>query len=320
MNNYNDLSPREAYGKILTELGEINPDIVVLDADLSRSTMTKYFAQTYPSRFVQCGLTEQNMIGIAAGLASCGKIPFASTFAVFASSRCFDQLRMSVAQPNLNVKIVATHGGISVGEDGASHQAIEDIGMYCLLPNFKVIVPADAIETVEIIKAAAFTNGPFYIRLGRPKVPTIYSESYKFKLGKADVLTNGSDATIIATGIMVAKAMTASENLARSGISCRVINMSTIKPIDKNAIIDAANETGAIVTAEEHLLYGGLASIVAQVLSLNHPVPMEAIGINDVYCKSGKPEELLDLYGLNATEIENAIKRVIDRKERKKDK
>jgi len=317
MSNYKDLSPREAYGKILTELGEINPDIVVLDADLSRSTMTKYFAQAYPGRFIQCGLTEQNMIGIAAGLASCGKIPFASTFAVFASSRCFDQLRMSVAQPNLNVKIVATHGGISVGEDGASHQAIEDIGMYCLLPNFKVIVPADAIETIEVIKAAVFIKGPFYIRLGRPRVPALYSESYKFKLGIADVLTNGSDATIIATGIMVAKAMAAAENLAGSGINCRVLNMSTIKPVDKNAIIAAAGETGAIVTVEEHLLHGGLGSIVAQILSFNYPVPLESIGLNDIYCKSGKPEELLDLYGLNSIEIENAVKRVINRKGKK---
>ena len=318
MTDYKELTTREAFGKIITEIGAGNQDVIVLDADLSRSTMTKYFAQAFPQRFVECGLTEQNMIGIAAGLASCGKIPLASTFAVFASSRCFDQVRMSVAQPKANVKIVATHGGITVGEDGSSHQAIEDVGMYCLLPNFNVIVPADAIETVEIIKAAVATKGPFYIRLGRSKTPLVYPNGCTFQLGKGDIVRNGQDATVIANGIMVAKALQAAESLAQSGIDCRVINMSTVKPVDEKAVLDAAVQTGAIVTAEEHLLHGGLGSIVAQLLSNNHPVPLESIGINDVYCKSGKPEELLEMHGLTAAEIESLVKKAIARKSNNK--
>ena len=314
MTDYRDLSTREAFGKVIAELGNSNPDIVVLDADLSRSTMTKYFAQAHPDRFIECGLTEQNMIGIAAGLASCGKIPFASTFAVFASSRCFDQVRMSVAQPKTNVKIVATHGGITVGEDGSSHQAIEDMGMYCLLPNFKVIVPADAVETVEAVKAAALTDGPFYIRLGRSKSPVVYMDGCHFRLGKADVLREGKDAAIIACGIMVSKAMDAAAELAVSGIDCRVINLSTIKPVDKKTILDAARETGGIVTVEEHLLQGGISSIVAQLLSFECPSPLESLGINDTYCKSGKPEELLEMQGLTASNIADSVKKILGRK------
>jgi transketolase len=314
MTDYKELTTREAFGKIIAEMGASNNNIVVLDADLSRSTMTKYFAQAFPGRFVECGLTEQNMIGIAAGLASCGKVPLASTFAVFASSRVFDQVRMSVAQPKANVKVVATHGGITVGEDGSSHQAIEDVGMYCLLPNFNVIVPADAIETVEIIKTAVSTAGPFYIRLGRSKTPLVYPDGCKFQLGKADVLRKGKDATVIAMGIMVSKALEAAESLSRSGIDCRVLNMSTVKPMDEKAVLDAAVETGAIVTAEEHLLNGGMGSMVARLLSSNHPVPLELIGINDIYCKSGKPEELLEMHGLTASEIEASVKKAIARK------
>jgi len=314
MTDYKELTTREAYGRIIAEMGSSNQDIIVLDADLSRSTMTKYFAQAFPDRFIECGLTEQNMIGIAAGLASCGKIPFASTFAVFASSRCFDQVRMCVAQPKANVKIVATHGGITVGEDGSSHQAIEDVGMYCLLPNFNVIVPADAIETVEAIKAAVSTEGPFYIRLGRTKTPLAYPNGCNFQLGKADILRDGTDATVIANGIMVTKALQAAEALSMSGIDCRVINVSTIKPIDEKAVLDAARETGAIVTAEEHLLHGGLGSIVARVLSTNHPVPLATLGIDDIYCKSGKPEELLEMHGLTASEIESSVRKTMDRK------
>ncbi|MCX6005562.1 MAG: transketolase family protein [Chloroflexi bacterium] len=314
MTNYADLSSREAYGKVLVELGQNNNDIIVLDADLSRSTMTKFFAQAFPERFIQCGLAEQNMISIAAGLASCGKIPFASTFAVFASNRCFDQVRMCVAQPKTNVKIVATHGGITVGGDGSSHQAIEDIALYCSLPNFTVIVPSDSIETVEVIKTAITTKGPFYIRLGRPKTPVIYNKGCSFKLGKADILKDGRVATIIATGIMVAKALEAAEKLSQSSINCRVLNMSTLKPIDDQAIIEAARITGAIITAEEHLLHGGLGSMVAQVLANNMPVPMLSLGINDTYCKSGNPEELLAIHGLTSDNIERAVKDVLTRK------
>lgn len=314
MIDYTALTTREAYGKILVDLGAANNSIIVIDADLSRSTMTKYFAKAFPERFIQCGLAEQNMIGIAAGLASCGKIPFASTFAVFASSRCFDQVRMCIAQPKSNVKIVATHGGITVGEDGSSHQAIEDLALYYALPNFNVVVPADSIETVEAIKAAAATEGPFYVRLGRSKTPLVYPGGCNFTLGKADILKDGGDAAIISTGIMTYMALEAAESLKSKGIECRVLNMSTLKPIDSQAIIDAASHTGAIVTAEEHLLQGGLGSIIAQVLSCNRPVPLSCVGINDVYCKSGKPAELLEIHGLTSLNIETAVKDVISRK------
>ncbi|MDD5493624.1 MAG: transketolase family protein [Dehalococcoidia bacterium] len=314
MTNYSDLSTREAYGTILVELGQANNNIVVLDADVSRSTMTKFFAQAFPERFVECGLAEQNMISIAAGLASCGKIPFASTFAVFASSRCFDQVRMCIAQPKMNAKIVATHGGVTVGEDGSSHQAIEDIALFCSLPNFTVVVPSDSTEAVEVIKTAVSIEGPFYIRLGRPKTPVLYGSGCAFKLGKADILRDGNDVTIVSTGIMVAKALEAAGHLSQSGISCRVLNMSTLKPVDVQAIIEAARITRAIVTAEEHLLHGGLGSMVAQILASSIPVPMISIGINDTYCKSGKPEELLEIHGLTSENIEKAVKDVIARK------
>jgi transketolase len=316
MTDYTELTSREAYGKALVELGSANNLIMVLDADLSRSTMTKFFAQAYPDRFIQCGLAEQNMIGIASGLASCGKIPFASTFAVFASSRCYDQVRMCLAQPKANVKVVATHGGITVGEDGSSHQAIEDLALYGALPNFNVIVPADAIETVEAIKTAVATDGPFYVRLGRSKTPLVYPKGCSFKLGKSDKVKDGTDATIIATGIMTYMAIEAANSLSSVGISCRVLNMSTFKPVDRQAIIEAAAQTGAIVTAEEHLLHGGLGSIVSQVVTDNLPVPIKSIGINDIYCKSGKPEELLEMQGLTPANIEAAVKDVISRKSR----
>jgi len=314
MNDYSELTTREAFGKFLTELGGREPRIVVLDADLSRSTMTKYFARAFPERFIQCGLAEQNMISIASGLATCGKIPFASTFAVFASSRCFDQLRMCVAQPRTNVKVVSTHGGITVGEDGSSHQAIEDISLFCSLPNFNVVVPADSIETVEAIRAAAATEGPFYVRLGRSKTPVVYASGCKFRLGKADVLREGRDAAVIATGIMVYRALEAADSLEKSGIRCRVLNMSSIKPIDRQAIEAASAETGAIVTAEEHLLHGGLGSIVAQAVASGTPAPLASLGIKDTYCKSGKPEELLEANGLTAGDIVDAVKSVIARK------
>ncbi len=314
MTDYSELTTRDAYGQMLVELGKDNHNIVVLDADVSRSTMTKYFAAAYPDRFIECGLAEQNMVSIAAGLASCGKISFVSTFAVFASCRCFDQVRMCVAQPNTNVKIVATHGGITVGEDGSSHQAIEDLALYCSLPNFSVIVPADSIETAAVIKAVTDTVGPFYVRLARSKTPVIYGAGCDFKVGKASLLLDGSDATIIATGMLVSTALAAAKSLAGEGIRCRVLNMSTLKPIDREAIIAAASRTGAVVTAEEHLLHGGLGSIVAQVLSTSHPVPLESLGINDHYCKSGKPEELLAMNGLAASDIEQAVRAAIKRK------
>jgi len=276
--------------------------------------MTAFFAREFPERFFECGIAEQNMIGIAAGMAASGKIPFASTFAVFVPGRCFDQVRMSIAQPGLNVKLVTTHGGLSVGEDGTSHQSIEDLSLICSLPGFTVIVPADAIETTEAVKAAAATLGPFYIRLCRPKLPLVYGEDYQFKLGKAVTMRQGGDATIIAIGLMVRAALEAARELEREGIYCRVLNMSTLKPIDEAAIIQAAAETGAIVTAEEHLEHGGLGSIVAQVVAQNKPVPMEFIAIKDTYAKSGKPSELLERYGLTEKDIERGVKSALKRK------
>jgi len=309
-----EVSQRETYGKTLVELGRENRDIVVLDADLSRSTMTMLFAREFPERFFDCGIAEQNMVGIAAGLAASGKIPFASTFAVFAAGRCFDQIRMSIAQPGLNVKLVASHSGISVGEDGTSHQSIEDLALIGSLPGFTVIVPADAIETAQAVKAAAAHFGPFYIRLCRPKLPLVYNEGYHFALGKAVTLRQGRDATIIAIGLMVKVALEAAGNLEGEGIDCRVLNMPTLKPIDEAAIIQAATETGAIVTAEEHLEHGGLGSAVAQVVARHQPVPMEFVAIKDTYAKSGKPAELFKRYGLTAKDIERSVKSAIERK------
>lgn len=309
-----EVSVRDAYGETLVKLGKENPDIVVLDADLSRSTRTQIFAHEFPNRFFDCGIAEQNMMGIAAGLAASGKIPFASTFAVFVPGRCFDQIRMSIAQPGLNVKLVTSHGGISVGEDGTSHQSIEDLSLICSLPGFTVIVPADAIEAAQAVRVAAANYGPFYIRLCRPKLPLVYNEDYRFNLGKAVTMRQGKDATVIAIGIMVAAALEAAENLKRGGIDCRVLNMSTLKPIDESAIIKAAAESGAIVTAEEHLEHGGLGSMVARVVAKHHPVPVEFVAIKDTYAKSGKPAELLQRYGLTAKDIEQAVHRVIKRK------
>jgi transketolase len=309
-----EVSLRETYGQTLVELGRQNPDVVVLDADLSKSTMTYLFAREFPARFFDCGIAEQNMVGIAAGLATSGKIPFASTFAVFAPGRCFDQIRMSVAQPGRNVKLVSTHGGISVGEDGTSHQSVEDLSLAGSLPGFTVIVPADAIETAQAVKAAAASYGPVYIRLCRPKLPLVYDDDYRFNVGKAVTMKTGEKATIIAVGLMVAVAIEAADNLKREGIDCRVLNMSTLKPIDEAAIIKAATETGAIVTAEEHLEHGGLGSIVARVVARHHPVPMEMVAIKDTYAKSGKPAELLQRYGLTAADIEQAVRGVVKRK------
>lgn len=309
-----EASTRETYGRTLVELGRQNKDIVVLDADLSSSTMTKFFSQEFPDRFFDCGLTEQNMVGIAAGLAASGKIVFVSSFAIFVSCRCFDQMRLYLSQSELNVKIVATHGGITVGEDGSSHHAIEDLALCCALPGFTVVVPADAIEAAEAIRVAAGEYGPFYIRLSRPKTPIVYHEGYQFTLGKAVIMRQGKDATVIAVGIMVAKALEAANILARQGIDCRVINMHTLKPLDKAAVVKAASETGAIVVAEEHLAQGGLGSRVAQTVAKEKPVPMEFVNLGDRYASSGKAEELLQRYGLTARDIEESVKLAVKRK------
>ena len=309
-----EVAPREVFGHTLVELGKENPNIVVLDADLSPSTMTGYFKQAFPERFFEIGIAEANMMGIAAGLAANGKIPFASTFAVFATSRCFDQIRVSIAQGKFNVKIVSTHSGLSVGEDGASHQALEDLALICSLPGFTVIVPADGTETAQVIRAVATHPTPCYVRLIRGKVPQVFDNNYKFEIGKAAVMRQGKDAAIMAIGTMVVPALEAADALAKEGISCRVLNMSTLKPIDETAILQAAEQTGAIVTAEEHQEHGGLGGTVARVIAKHHPVPMEFVAVNDKFGRSGKPAELLALYGLTAKDIATAVKSAIKRK------
>lgn len=305
---------REAYGEALKELGGTNKDIVVLDADLSKSTKTSVFAKAYPERFFNVGIAEQNMMATAAGLAAAGKIPFASTFAVFAAGRAFEQVRNSICYPKLNVKIAATHAGLTVGEDGASHQAIEDISLMRTLPNMTVLVPADAHETRQIVAFAARHNGPVYIRLGRMGVPDVFGEDYQFRVGKANLLADGKDVAIIACGIMVSAARRAAELLVAEGYSARVLNMASIKPIDKEAIIDAAKATGAMVTCEEHSIIGGLGSAVAEVLVENMPVPMERVGVNDTFGESGTPADLLKKYHLTAEDIVKAAKKAISRK------
>lgn len=308
------IATRDAYGKALVKLGAQNPQVVVLDADLSKSTKTADFKKQYPERFFNMGIAEQNLLGTAAGLAAAGKIPFASTFAVFATGRAFEQIRNSIAYTKLNVKIAATHAGLTVGEDGASHQAIADVAVMRALPNMTVIVPADGIEAEKAVFAAAEKDGPVYIRMGRSGVPALFSEEYVFTIGKAAVMKAGTDVTVIACGIMVADAINVAKELEREGISVRVVNMATIKPIDKEAVISAATETGAIVTAEEHTIIGGLGSAVAEVLVENAPVPLERVGVKDTFGESGKPQELLEKYGLTPKDIKAAIYKVIERK------
>ncbi|MGV8983929.1 transketolase family protein [Clostridium sp.] len=301
---------REAYGKALAKLGLENENIVVLDADLSKSTKTADFKKVAPERFINMGIAEGNMMSVAAGLASCGKIPFASTFAIFAAGRAFEQIRNSICYPKLNVKICATHAGLTVGEDGASHQAIEDIALMRSIPNMVVISPSDDIETAAAIEAITKYHGPCYVRLGRMGVETINDNpDYKFEMGKAVTLREGRDGTIIATGIMVDAALEAYNILAEEGIKVKVINIHTIKPIDEEAIIDAARKTGLIVTAEEHSIIGGLGSAVAEVVCSNHPVPVIRVGVKDTFGESGKPEELLKAYGLTAEDIVKAVKK-----------
>ncbi len=293
---------RAAYGEALAEYGS-NEKIIVLDADLSKSTMTASFKELYPERFFNTGIAEANMMSSAAGMATCGKIVFASSFAIFAAIRAGEQIRNSICYPKLNVKVAATHSGISVGEDGATHQAIEDIALMRALPNMTVIQPCDGRETKQAVKAIIDYDGPVYLRLGRLAVEDIYDNSYVFQMGKGVQLKDGCDLTIIATGLMVKPALDACEILKTQGILARVINIHTIKPIDKNILIKAARETGAIVTAEEHNIIGGLGSVVCEVLGEEWPVPIKRVGIEDKFGKSGKPEELLKMYGLTAENI-----------------
>lgn len=304
---------RESYGEALLELGEKNENIVVLDADLSKSTKTCGFASKYPERFFNMGIAEQNLMGTAAGLSAMGKVPFASTFAVFAAGRAFEIIRNSICYPNQNVKIAATHAGITVGEDGASHQSIEDIALMSALPNMTVLVPADAVETKKAVKAAASHKGPVYIRLGRLATSDIFDESYDFQIGKGVELKEGNDIAIIATGMMTAIAIEAQEMLLREGISARIINMPSIKPIDKTIIIKAAKETKAIVTIEEHSIIGGLGSAVCDVLSENCPTIVKKIGINDTFGQSGDPKDLMEKYGLTKENICSEVKRLLSK-------
>ena len=305
------IATREAYGKALVKLGKINDDVVVLDADLSKSTKTNDFCKAYPNRFFNMGIAEQNLVGAACGFAAAGKIPFASTFAMFATGRAFEIIRNSACYPKLNVKICATHAGITVGEDGGSHQSVEDISLMRSIPNMTVLVPADGVEAEKMIFAAAEYNGPMYVRLGRSAVPTLFDENYNFEIGKGVVLKEGNDATIIACGMMVNEALIAADMLKEENINVRVINMSTIKPIDTELIIKAAKETKAIVTAEEHSIIGGLGSAVSEVVSENHPVKVKKVGLNDRFGESGTPGELLEKYGLTAKNIVAKVKEAI---------
>ncbi|MEE8483631.1 MAG: transketolase family protein [Nitrospinota bacterium] len=308
------LALREYYGKTLLELGRENKDIVVLDADLSSSTKTATFAKEFPERFFNMGVAEQNMMGTAAGLAAGGKIPFASTFAIFATGRAWEQVRQSIAYPRANVKIVATHGGITVGPDGPSHHANEDLAIMRAIPEMTVVIPADAYETVAAIKAAAAFNGPVYIRLTREKFPVIYGENKIMEFGRADVLEKGTDATIIACGLMIHKALEAAEQLKKEGESVGVINMSTIKPIDREAIQKAARESGALVTAEEHSIIGGLGSAVAETASESDPVPVIRVGVRDCFATSGNSDELLQYYKLGTPDVIDAVRKAVSLK------
>ena len=297
-----NLATREAYGNTLAELKD-NENVVVLEADLGHATKSLKFKEVCPQRFFNMGIAEADMIGTAAGLAACGKVPFASTFSVFATGRAFDQVRNSVCYPNLNVKIVGTHAGITVGEDGGIHQAIEDIALMRSLPNMSIVVPSDDVEARAAVLAAAAYKGPMYLRMARVASPTYHNDSYVFTLGKGEIIREGSDLTIIACGLMVMKAMEAAEQLAKEGVSVRVINMHTIKPLDHKLVIESAEKTGKIITVEEANILGGLGSAVCETVSEYCPVPVKRIGVRDIFGKSGNPDKLLQEYGLTAEHI-----------------
>ena len=318
----NDLFPgmelgkatRDAYGEALRDLGRDHEDIVVLDADLAKSTKSWAFGAEYPERFINVGIQEANMVGMAGGLAMAGKTPFIHSFACFVILKGFDQLRMAVSYPNLNVKVVGSHQGISVGEDGASQQSVEDVALACSLPNFVVCVPADEHEARAAVKAAYAHDGPVYLRTGRPKAPLIYDREPDFAFGRASRVREGGDVTIIANGLMVGAAVAAHDRLKAEGIEARVVNMATVKPLDEAEVEAAARDTGAIVTAEEHLVHGALGAAVAQAAARRHPVPMEFVGLNDTYAESGEPAALLRKYGLTSEEVAAAVRRVVERK------
>ena len=305
---------RESFGEALTALAETNPDIVVLDADLAEATKTGIFKKKYPERFIDCGIAECNMIGIAAGLATCGKVPFAASFAMFSAGRAFEQVRNSVGYPHLNVKVVGSHAGISVGEDGATHQCCEDIALMRSIPGMVVLNPADHYEMQAAVKAAAAYVGPVYIRLGRLAVESVHNnDDYRFELGKGITLRDGKDITIIATGLLVQEAVKAAKSLEEAGVDARVIDIHTIKPLDQELVLKAAKETGRIVVAEEHNIIGGLGEAVASYLSEVYPTPVTKIGVNDTFGHSGPAVDLLKEFGLSAENIEATVKRVLDK-------
>lgn len=307
------VSTREVAGDMLVKLGHEYPDLVIVGGDLNKSTFANKFQAEFPERFFDFGPAEQNMVSVAAGLAASGKIPIVSTFAVFGTSRPFDQLRVGVSQPRLNVKLILTHSGLLTAEDGVSAQSIEDIAIMSALPSFTVIVPADGPETEHAIRATVELDGPVYIRLSRPATPVVHQNKYKFQVGRAEVMKVGDDVTIVAYGIMVNEALKAAETLDTQGISCTVINMATVTPLDKEAILDSVTHTGAIVTAEEHLLQGGLGSMIATLLATNHPVPLEMVGLTG-YAESGKPDLLLKKYHLTYEDIVSNVLKVVERK------
>ncbi len=302
---------REAYGEALVELGHELSNLVVLEADLAKSTTTMKFKKEFPERFFDCGVAEQNMMAMAAGLATTGKICYTGSFAMFATGRAFEQIRNTVSYPKLNVKVCPTHAGITVGADGGSHQTIEDIALMRVIPGMTVIVPADFYEAKKAIKKAAHIDGPVFIRLGRATVPMLFDESYEFVPGKAVMLREGTDVSIFATGIMVASSLEAAEALGRQGISAEVINVSTIKPLDKETLIKSAQKTGKVVAVEEHSIIGGLGSAIAELLSDTYPVPMAKVGIKDVFGRSGEPAELLKYYGLTSEDISQAVQGLV---------
>lgn len=308
------MATREAFGRALVELGRENPNVMAVDADLSKSTFTYLFAKEFPERFVSCGIAEANMVGVAAGLASHGKIPFAASFSCFLLNKGFEQLRVTVAYPHLNVKIVGTHSGISIGEDGPSQMSVEEISLACSLPGFVVLAPADEVATRALVRLAAEHVGPVFIRTGRPRVPIVYSPDQRFEIGKAIEVLEGTDVTIIANGLMVAEAIRAAEMLDAEGISARVLDLHTVKPLDREAIRKAAVETGAIVVAEEHLVDSGTGVRVAQAVAEMHPCVMEFVGIQNTYAESGPPEALLEKYGLTAPHIAAAARKAVARK------
>jgi transketolase len=305
---------RDAYGKALVELGKENPNVIVLDADLSKSTRTEMFGKIYPERFIDIGIQEMNLVGIATGLASCGKIPFISSFACFLMCKGYEQLRVGVAFSGQNVKVVTSHGGISVGEDGASQQSVEDFALACTLPNFTVIVPSDEFAAKSLIKQSATHPGPVYVRTGRSKAPILYNEKTEFRIGKAVKIRDGKDVTLVATGLMVFEALEAAEVLKEEGIQASVIDVHTLKPLDEKLLLLQAEYTGAFVVAEEHLIWGGLGSAVSQLVSRTHPIPVEFVGIQDTYAESGKPEELFEKYGLTSKHIVQAAQKAVSRK------